>query len=178
MAKNELTKREKAAIRLYVLSEGDVGIADLYAVAYDGDESAVSRIASLPSVASRWWRSQKVTEYFNEQKAAFGARKEKERMRIESECLARTSGKNKDGQLVNFVDYSKPSNQMAKLNQLINTAQDPDAQLDALKVVIARQQELAPEKRTPERVHAYLPLRCDSCPLYKKEKEKLVSNNQ
>lgn len=171
MAKNELTLREQAAIRLYIYTDGDIGIADLYRVAYNGDETAVSRIASIPSVASRWWRSGKVVDYYTREKAAYDAKREKERLQIEREVSTRVPSTEKKE-----IDYSVPSNQIAKLNEIINGASDPAEALDALKVVIGKQGELAPEKKTfGQQIRTYLPLKCQACPLYQEKRDQLQS---
>ena len=72
----------------------------------------------------------------------------------------------------NFVDYSSPAAQQAKLNELVNTADDPGEALDALKVIIQAQKadrEAAREGRT---VRAYLPQACTDCPMYQKARKK------
>ena len=71
-----------------------------------------------------------------------------------------------------YVDYSDPSAQRAKLNELINTATEPGEALDALKVIISGQRadrDAAKEGRT---VRAYLPVSCHECPLYEKLRKK------
>ena len=71
-----------------------------------------------------------------------------------------------------FVDYSSPAAQRAKLNELINTASDPGEALDALKVIIQGQRadrEAAKEGRVNR---VYLPLTCDSCPMYQKARKR------
>ena len=73
-----------------------------------------------------------------------------------------------------FVDYSNPDNQAAKLNELVNTADNPGEALDALKVIIQGQRadkEAAKEGRT---VRAYLPMSCSGCPLYEKARKKVT----
>lgn len=180
--KQELTKREEAVLRLYVLTGETMQIKQLFRLAYDGGEEDINRLSSLPSLATRWMKSHRVAQFLETQRAAERERKDKERMRIESEILARVAGKGKAEQhpkFPKFIDYSKPENQVRKLNELINTAKSPDSALDALKIAIARQEELAPAKRSSERAsRVYLPLRCEKCPLYEQEKEKLQSNNQ
>lgn len=71
-----------------------------------------------------------------------------------------------------YVDYSDPSAQRAKLNELVNTATEPGEALDALKVIISGQRadrDAAKEGRT---VRAYLPVSCHECPLYEKLRKK------
>lgn len=171
MAKNELTFREKAAIRLYIYTGGDIGIADLYRVAYNGDETAIARIASIPSVASRWWRSAKVVDYYTREKATYDAKKEKERIQIEREVSARLSSPEKVE-----IDYSIPKNQIAKLNQIINDASDPAEALDALKVVISKQNDLAPARKTEQVQRFFTPVQCRDC-VVKKAFHKLTTEH-
>lgn len=162
MAKNELTFREKAAIRLHIYTGGDIGIADLYRVAYNGDETAIARIASIPSVASRWWRSAKVVDYYTREKATYDAKKEKERLQIEREVSARLSSPEKVE-----IDYSDPKNVMAKLNTIINTAADSGEVLDAIRLLVQKQNDLAPARKTEQVQRFFTPVQCRDCAVKK-----------
>ena len=84
-------------------------------------------------------------------------------------------GFRRDGSVTDagLVDYSDPRNQLRKLNSLINGSKDAGETLDALKVMISKQSDLAPEKKTEPPVRVYVPLSCDACPLYKDAKAKL-----
>ena len=171
MAKNELTFREKAAIRLYIYTDGDVGIADLYRVAYNGDEAAIARISSIPSVASRWWRSAKVVDYYTREKATYDAKKEKERLQIEREVSARLSSPEKVE-----IDYSDPKNVLQKLNTIVNSSSDNGEILDAIRLLIQKQNDLAPARKTEQVQRFFTPVQCRDC-VVKKAFHKLTTEH-
>jgi len=174
MAKNKITIREEFAIKAQIYADGSLSPQIVYKLAYPGSIEQAEALADLPANASRWWRSKKVQDYYLEQMAVYNSRKEAERKRIEQEVVGRIeaakAGTTTDSGL---VDYGDPRNQLRKLNEIINTASDPNEALDALKVVIARQGELAPEKRQEKAVRTYLPLNCHECPLYAEKKNQL-----
>lgn len=172
--KTTLTVREQAAIRLLVLSGGKESPQQLYRIAHPGTLEQVEALSDLPSTASRWLHSARIEKYRAEQEAIFKAKQDADRKRIEDETLHRIQATGKKA-IDSFVDYSNPANQLAMLNRLLNTAQDPGEILDALKVVIAKQSDLNPDAR-PEtkQVRAYVPITCSECPLYAAAKAKIA----
>ena len=135
--------------------------------------SDLASLKALPSAATHWYQSERVRNFIEAERAAYQARKMKERERIEQEVIERQ----KEGQTTKkkFVDYSDPVNQRQKLNELINTATDPDEVLDALKVLISQGVKLPPENPNgnQRQIRAYLPLNCRECPLYIEAEKKL-----
>lgn len=71
------------------------------------------------------------------------------------------------------IDYSDPANQARKLNELVNSADDPGEALDALKVIISTQKADREAARDKKAVGAYVPITCYDCPLYLEAKNKL-----
>lgn len=71
-----------------------------------------------------------------------------------------------------FVDYSSPAAQQEKLNELVNTADDPGEALDALKVIIQSQKADRDAAKEGRVQRVYLPITCESCPLYQKARKK------
>lgn len=173
--KQIITEREKAVLRLQIYSGGAYRNAILYRLAYPGSMEAVDQISDIDSTASRWWNSRKIQSFYQEAKAVIDAEREAERKRIESEVLTRLQSQEEGSQDLGGVDYSDPRNQLRKLNAIVANSTNTDTQLDALKVLISKQTELAPEKRTAENKvqRFYTPLTCHSCPLYKEAKERL-----
>lgn len=167
MSQLELTERERAAIRLALYENEEISPVKLYRMAYAGSLQEVDSLKDLPASASRWLRSKKVSKYMDEQRAILNDRKAKERMKIESEVAARLQASAGPGKRVTpgFVDYSDPKAQLAKLNELINTASDPGEALDAMKVLLSKQAELSPRK-SDNASRVYLPLSCHRCPLH------------
>lgn len=166
---SELTIRERAAVLLFV-NGIETSPKKLYTIAHPGDLRTVEGLADLPATASRWLRSVRVQKVIASERSACETRKDAERARIEAEVAARNQ--TSPGGVVprGFVDYSNPAAQLNKLNELVNTAADSGEALDALKVLLSRQNDLAPEKRTEKRVRAYLPISCTECPLYLRAK--------
>ena len=163
---NELTPRERAAALLFAHGI-ETSPAKLYAVAHAGSLEAVEALADVPATASRWIRSKRISDFIAREKAAVEARREQERKRIEAEVLGRVQAERDDTLAgAGMVDYSDPRNQLRKLNALINGAKDAGEILDALKLMIAKQSELAPEVRREKPTRVYTPLRCHQCPLY------------
>ena len=178
MAKNTITEREKAIVRLQVLSGMRYRNNTLYRWAYPGPEDAVSGLSDIDSVSSRWWSSKKIQAAFQQEKAIIEAEREAERKKIEGEVLTRLKAE-KSGSIDSGgnVDYSVPANQLRKLNSLINSSKDNGEILDALKVMISRQDDIAPEKKpVNKQVRAYLPIQCGSCPLYLEKQSKITKN--
>ncbi len=164
--KNELTIRERAAALLFVHGI-ETSPAKLYAVAYRDSLEAVEALSDISGTASRWIRSKRMREFIQKEAAALDSKREQERKGMEAEIIARLQAKTDrslDG--AGLIDYSLPANQLRKLNALINGSKDAGEALDALKVMIAKQTELAPEKKTEKPVRFYRPFCCSDCPLY------------
>ena len=164
--KNELTIRERAAALLFVHGI-ETSPAKLYAVAYRDSLEAVEALSDISGTASRWIRSKRMREFIQKEAAALDARRAQERKGMEAEIIARLQARTDrslDG--AGLVDYSLPANQLRKLNALINGSKDAGEALDALKVMIAKQTELAPEKKTEKPVRYFRPLVCGDCVLY------------
>lgn len=70
------------------------------------------------------------------------------------------------------VDYTNPKNQADKLNELINTADDPGEALDALKVIIQSQRADRESAKEGKQTRVYIPINCADCPLYQDIKTK------
>ena len=163
---SSLTPREEAAVRLFLHEGEDLSPVFIYKLAHRGSLEEVEHLADIAASASRWIRSKKVTQYMNEQRAIFNDRKAKERMKIESEVTARIQASADPAKhtVPGFVDYSIPANQIRKLNELVNTATDPGEVLDALKVILNKQGEIAPPQQDKP-MRFYLPLSCKECHL-------------
>lgn len=168
-----ITDREIAAIYLHVFG----GVDDwkvLYAIADDGPGKAPETIDR--SLVSRWKGTAKIQGLLEKvTREKILQLNEAEKAGAEKATAAEGSVRTENGvNLKNskFVDYSSPAAQRAKLNELINTASDPGEALDALKVIIQGQRadrEAAKEGRVNR---VYLPLTCDSCPMYQKARKR------
>lgn len=172
MSKFTTTTRDESAVRLYLYMDGKISPSVLYAVAYPGSIDAVEALVDLPAVASRWWRSKKIQDFYFAEKAVYEAKKDAERKKIESEVMTRINASKGDIHPHGLTDYTDPRNIRTKLNQLINAAKAPGEVLDAMKLLLARQNEIAPEKNGAQ-VRAYVPITCSDCPLYAAAKAKI-----
>lgn len=159
-----ISERETAIVRLSVWYPGKLSPALLYSLAYPGAFSDAQALRDLPAVASRWWRSKKIQEFLQAETAVYKSNKDAMEVRIESECRARLESN--EARPVKGVDFSIPENQRAKINEIINGATDPHDALDALKLMLSRQQEIAPDPQKEQIARFYMPLCCNQCPLY------------
>ena len=166
-----LTDKEKAALHMYVFGGVD-NWQYLYTIALPKDYNGTKE--NLLQYASRWKGTRKVKDYIQQltmiKERALRIEREKgfkegvasvENDRLKRELFANGVG---------VVDYSNPTNQTKKLNELINTAKDPTETLDALKVLVAMQKADKEGAKEGKQVRAYLPINCTICPLYLAEK--------
>lgn len=169
-----LTDREKAAVYLHVFA----GVDDrrtLYAIADDGPGKAPEMHDR--SIASRWFNSDKITALIDSVrrvkydliKAAEDNGIEKGRTMAEGSTCTKNE---KPAPVAKFVDYSSPEAQRAKLNELVNTADDPGEALDALKVIIQGQRADRDAAKDGRTVRAYIPMYCAACPMYQKARKR------
>ena len=170
----KLTDREKSALCMFVFGE----ITDwktLYCIAENGPMKNPSDVDKTS--VSKWKNSDKVTAYietlnrtkYDLLKAAENKGIETGRMEQAGSVHTKTE---KPERVAKFVDYSSPAAQQAKLNELVNTADDPGEALDALKVIIQAQKADRDAAREGRTVRAYLPQACTDCPLYQKARKK------
>ena len=181
MAKH-ITERENAV--LFALA---LGVVDSWQKAYilanQRPEEEIKGQTALKSTVSRWKQHPEIIKAYNNAVAILKAREDK--IREEAQKAGNqehgeetTTGDNvrteqKTGRRVaGSVDYTNPAEQARKLNELVNTAQDPGEALDALKVIIASQKADRESAREGKRVVFYTPLRCHDCPLYEKAQAK------
>lgn len=162
----DLSIREQAAIRLYLYENEDLSPVYVYRLAHPGSLEDWDKLKDPAATASRWIRSEKVVQFLSEQRAIIADRKTKQRMKMEAEVAARFQASRESGKNAapGFVDYSIPANQIRKLNELVNTATDPGEVLDALKVILNKQGEIAPPQQDKP-MRFYLPLSCKECHL-------------
>ena len=73
------------------------------------------------------------------------------------------------------IDYYDPANQRTQINRIIaESDDDPKTQLDAIKTIQQTQRDDKQAARDQKQVRSYLPLRCESCPLYAKAAAKAI----
>ena len=179
MIKKDTTLREKAAI--FALAAGYLKTwKECYIAAYPTAEIDAENLRSLPSIVTRWKNIPAVIAEFER------ARKYLENRDLDTEDKVRASIQHEKGETGGnerskgalekraFVDFSRPENQTAKLNELVNTADDTGEALDALKVIIATQKADRDAAKEGRVVRAYLPISCTDCPLYEKARKKVI----
>lgn len=167
------TEREKAAIRLHVF-----GGVDDWRLLFQMAGGEANNEKSLITLVSRWKRSPKVkAETEHQQREKFTIEQaQRQRWEAEKEESEKEEGtgesESQAGRSRSRTDYTKPDEQKKLLNDLINNAKDPDAKLDALKIIIAGQRDDRQAAKEGKQVRAFLPLNCRDCILYQREKAK------
>lgn len=176
--KKETTLREKTAI--FALVTGYIKTwQQCYIAAYNAPEDDAANLRSLPSIVTRWKQHPAIiAEYERAKKYAANMEQNAvDKYKAQYKEETRTAGENERSKSAPekrvFVDFSRPENQTAKLNELVNTADDTGEVLDALKVIIATQKADRDAAKEGKTVRAYLPISCSSCPLYEKAKKGL-----
>lgn len=177
-----LTERENAI--LYALA---LGVIDSWPKAYilanQRPEEEIQKQTALKSTVTRWKQHPEIQKAYNNAVAILKDRDEKIREEAQR-AISQDSGEEtttgdnvrtktqKGRKVAGTVDYTNPTEQARKLNELVNTATDPGEALDALKVIIASQKADRESAREGKRVVFYTPLKCRDCPLYEKAKQK------
>lgn len=168
----KLTDRERAAIYWHIFGGVDDWKA-LYLAALDEPYTGPEK--NLSDFASKWKRTPKIQAYIETVRESrfkiLQAARQKgieegraavlDNVHTETETGARST---------KFVDYSDPANQARKLNELINTADDPGEALDALKVIMQAQKADREAAKDNKIARYYLPLQCSGCPLLEKRR--------
>ena len=168
----ELTIREKAAIALYLCFD-DVSPRDMLRVARDATLAETNALKDLPASASRWFHSERIQTYLRGQELLRDEKQAKERRAIEAEILSKINATNPGTKIGGDIDYSNPRNREQLYNEIIDKSKnDPRTQLDAAKMFEQIQKDNREAASTHQKhVRYYLPLRCESCVLYRKAKE-------
>lgn len=177
--KNTLTtQREKVAI--FALAYGLVKTwTETFVLAYDGTPEQARERGGFATIVQRWKNRPDIVATFQDMQNLIYDRdrsnrlqgkKEGERLRDEERGgeSIRTKTEPPKGQ---GIDYTKPENQTAKLNELVNNADDIGETLDALKVIIQTQKADREAAKEGKVVRAYIPMTCNDCPLYKRRKK-------
>ena len=184
-ATKKLTTREKAVLFAYAAGIID-NIKDAYIAADDKPQRETENQTAINCSVSRWHNSAKVQNTLQqfkkmladrdaEQRQA-GRMEERNRASQGEEIQTGESERTKPqtaGQLAKFVDYSDPANQARKLNELVNTADDPGEALDALKVIMQAQKADREAAKDNKIARFYLPVQCSGCPLLEKRRRQL-----
>ena len=180
--RKELTNREKAAILAHKL--GIIPTAKAaYLAAQDKAEKDIA-VGSLNSYASRFFSNPEVKEfsqfvdrYLADRESDARARGKEEAKReiyasMEIEGEQGGSDRTKSDQ-PKPVDYYDPANQRRQINRIIaESSDDPKTQLDAIKAIQQTQRDDRQAAQDRRQVQAFLPLRCQNCPLYERAKPK------
>lgn len=171
----DLTLREKVAVKSIVF-----GIVqnwtDAYTIAYGGRSDDLQKFKSLKTIVSRWKRTPKIQDFYND--CIYQYKQQKQTL---IDDYLREEGNQDKGKgesthtkrgKTALVDFSNPTNQMQKLNELVNNSDDVGETLDALKVIISSQKADRESAREGKQVKAYIPITCNNCPLYTKRAKK------
>lgn len=168
----DLTIREKAAVALYLSDPKNVSPRDMLRVARDTTIAETDSLKDVWASASRWFHSERIQTYLRGKELLQEERQAKERQAIEAEILSKINATNPGTTIRGDIDYSNPRLREQLYNEIIGKSNDPRIQLDAAKMFEQIQKDNREAASTHQKqVRYYLPLRCESCVLYRKAKE-------
>lgn len=178
MSTRNITEREKAVVK-YAIAYNETSSLKLYRLAYDGAEKDLAGLSSINSIASHWWRSKKIQDYYKEQVTIY----EKQLKGIEDKAVtdyvSKIATAEANGETVPAltVDYSLPDNMIRELNRIIADAgKDDKTKLDAIKV-LAAQTNREQDGGSGSDIHRfYTSLKCRDCVLYLQAKQEDEQN--
>ena len=177
MSVRNITEREKAVVR-YAIAFEEKSSLKLYRLAYDGAEKDLNALSSINSIASHWWRSKKIQDYYLEQVDQYKKRLKGIADKAVTDYTSKIATAEANGETVPAlsVDYSIPANMIRELNRIIADAgKDDKTKLDAIKVLAAQtSREDGGNGNDIQRF--YVSLKCRDCVLYLKAKEELKQN--
>ena len=170
----DLTIREKAAVALYLSDPKNVSPRDMLRVARDTTIAETDSLKDVWASASRWFHSERIQTYLRGQELLRDEKQAKERQAIEAEVFSKINVTNPGTKIGGGIDYSNPRNRERLYNEIISQSKnDPKTALDAAKMFEQIQKDNREAAVTPQKqVRYYLPLRCESCVLYQKAKER------
>ena len=175
-----INARQKAAV--FALAAGILADwTECFIAASENRTKEAEKVAATFSNVSHWKSSKKIRDYYDECRERIardqariqlqGIEEGKREARKESEEETTTGGneRTKTKRPAELVDYSDPANRKRLYNEVIRDASDdPKTRLDAAKVFEQIQRDDKQAARDQKQVRSYLPLRCESCPLYAK----------
>lgn len=167
MNQKQITEREKAIVR-YSIAFGETSPVKLYRLAYAGTDEELNAIASLPSVASRWWHSKKIATFHKEEVKAYERRVKAIAEKALSDQISKDATAANGGAVAaaGAIDYTLPENMARELNRIANDETlDLKTRLDAIKSLAAFKEDK--ENDTHEIRRFYTPLRCQECAMYR-----------
>lgn len=169
-----ITDREKAAV--LALKIGIIPDQKTAFVAASDKPAKDVNPKTVDTLAARWMRSPKIAQFATYVERLLADRDADARQRGREEA---ETGKGPAGselarrQPSKAVDFYDPANQKRQINRIIQEASDdPKTQLDAIKAIQQTQRDDRQAARDQKQVKAYLPLRCDACPLMMKARKK------
>lgn len=174
----EITIREKAAV-IYHIITGE-SWSECYKIASRDTFENISKSKHLPRYSASWKASHKIQTFLEEFKTIQEAKRQKEISEaIEEEKRGREEEneriKSTDKKQSNIIDYSDPKNRQHLYNEVIaRSKDDPKTQLDAAKMFEQIQKDDREAAKAQKQTAVYLPLRCESCPLYNKARKKTI----
>ena len=174
----KLTAREKAAVFLNAAGIED-DWTELYLIAEDKPREEAQKNKNLIIYVSRWKNSDKIKKALEESRRILAARDleqrrqgaEEENRRQEKTQQDKRDSKQTAGEAgprqYKQIDFYDPANQRTQINKIIQEASDdPKTQLDAIKAIQQTQRDDRQAARDQKQARFYLPVRCQSCPLY------------
>ena len=171
LASKHISKQEEFAVFAVVYGYC-TDWREAYATAMGSTVDKLKIDANLSSYVSHWKSSAKIATLYN---------KLRDEKAIKENELFKTWEKQRGDSVrketkseVPAIDYSDPANRRKLYNEVIAAAtDDPKTQLDAAKMFEQIQRDDRQAASEQKQVRAYLPITCDSCPLYQRARKKL-----
>lgn len=185
------------------LQEKKILWADLYFLSRDRAADSIAKASASPTSVSTWKNSAKVQNFIQKCTTSLNEWTDDLKQKAITEYLQNEvtnifdkdgtggsdqdseDGKNRNGMaggvapkigigLANPVDFSDRSQMMQALNRLAANAKDDKTQIDVFKIIADLQRFKDSAKTNEEDVKRfYMPLKCQECALYLKQKESI-----
>ena len=177
--------------------------ADLYFLSRDRAADSIAKASASPTSVSTWKNSAKVQNFLQKCTMSLNEWIDELKQKAIAEYLQnevtnifgndRTGGSDQDGNiekngdamaggvapkfgisLANPVDFSDRSQMMQALNRLAANAKDDKTQIDVFKIIADLQRFKDSAKTNDDDIKRfYMPLKCQECTLYLKQKESI-----
>lgn len=174
---NVLTEREKAALYYHIFA-GVESWAEIYKIANPDTDNNDNKYVN--TYCSKWKNSDKVQRFLEQIRTIKAGKELQQKERILKELEQQTQGNSEHTQteqerrIIKNLDYSDPRNRQRLYNEVIaNSGDDYKTKLDAAKVFEQIQRDDREAAKAQKQSKIYLPLRCEQCVLYQKQKKRL-----
>ena len=184
-AEQQVTPRQKAAI--YALAAGVLADwKEAFIAAHEGRTIEAREKAKSYANVAHWKARKAIQDFYAECVDTITTARAAERLKGQEEGRRKADeeneGRREESEPTETqkktrdeirIDYYDPANQRRQINRIIaESSGDPKTQLDAIKAIQQTQRDDRQAAQDRRQVQAFLPLRCQNCPLYERQKAK------